>query len=258
MLKKGNIVKSTILLIILVILAISVCFSEVYAWFYEASTANAIISGDVGSFYFTTNGKFEGNIELTPGAPGTEAGEHYFTYENGAIPYMYPGQTAKVKLILSNENSNVPVNFKIRIKSSGNHLPKDCILTVIDEGKEYVHLISELEKTGEIIYPPATQDALAGSERVKKLAAGATQEVLVYITWPKSEPGKGILASNDYYPYKDNTGNYDDNAKNAGDIQFMRESCLKKDENGSWIVQDETPRKQFKVIFEITAEQATE
>lgn len=257
MLKKGNIVKSTILLIILVILAISVCFSEVYAWFYEASTANAIISGDVGSFYFTTNGKFEGNIVLTPVAPGTEAGEHNFTYENGAIPYMYPGQTAIVKLILSNENSNVPVNFKIRIKSSGNHLPKDCILTVIDEGNEYVHLISKLETTREIIYPPATQDAPADSERVKELAVGEKQEVLVHITWPKSEPGKGILARNDY-PYKDKTGNYDDNAKNAGDIQFMRESCLIKDENDSWIVQDETQRKQFKVIFEITAEQATE
>ena len=257
MLKKGNIVKSTILLIILVILAISVCFSEVYAWFYEASTANAIISGDVGSFYFTTNGKFEGNIELTPGAQGTEAGEHNFTYQNGDIPYMYPGQTAKVKLILSNENSNVPVNFKIRIKSSGNHLPKDCILTVIDEGYEYVHLISELETTREIIYPPATLDAPVGRERVKKLAEGARQEVLVYITWPKSKPGEGILAKNDY-PYKDNTGNYDDNDKNAGDIQFMQDSCLIKNENGSWIVQDETQRKQFKVIFEITAEQATE
>ena len=257
MLKKGNIVKSTILLIILVILAISVCFSEVYAWFYEASTANAIISGDVGSFYFTTNGKFEGNIVLTPGALGTEAGEHYFTYQKGDIPYMYPGQTAKVKLILSNENSNVPVNFKIRIKSSGNHRPKDCILTVIDEGKEYVHLISELETTGEIIYPPATQDALAGSERVKELAAGDKQEVHVHITWPESQPEGGILAWNDY-PYKDNTGNYDDNAKNAGDIQFMQDSCLIKGENGSWIVQDKTQRKQFKVIFEITAEQATE
>ena len=258
MLKKGNIVKSTILLIILVILAISVCFSEVYAWFYEASTANAIISGDVGSFYFTTNGKFEGNIELTPGEPGTEAGEHNFTYQKGDIPYMYPGQTAKVKLILSNKNSNVPVNFKIRIKSSDNHLPKDCILTVIDKGNEYVHLISELETTGEIIYPPATQDAPADSERVKKLAVGATQEVHVHITWPESKPGDGILAMNDY-PYKDViTGNYDDNAKNAGDIRFMQESCLIKDENGSWIVQDKTQRKKFKVIFEITAEQATE
>lgn len=222
--KKVNVTKPAIVLIISVILAVSVCFCAVYAWFLENSTAKATISGEVLSFYFTANGKFNEQVTFS------EA-ENNFTYEKSPNG-MFPGQKIMATLTLSNENSNVDAIYKISIKNSNeNHYPKDCLITVksVDNDEGYSR---NTFSQSEIVYPVSSNtDKYQSDPSYALLRAGQKKVIKVTIEWPFSYGDIPSGASE----YK----NADQ--KNAGDMDFM---SLSKENS-----------KTFALVLDVVAEQ---
>ncbi len=244
--KKGKITKTSILLIVLVILAISVCSSRVYAWFVNSPTSTASISGGtVMSFYFSVNGEFNGNMVIEESKDNTVT-DNTFVYLNENINGMAPGQTIHAQLTLSNKDSSVGANYQIKIKdmmtqksegSNGqevvevieNYYPKDCLLSVKLKGAENNLIDNKLLSSVDVFYPVA-DSADADANGFATIAAGAELQLEIFIAWPLA------------YDENIHTDIFDDEfAKNTADMEFMRDS----NENN----------KKFRVLFEVNAEQ---
>lgn len=225
MLRKVKITKATILLIVSFMIAISVCFSTVYAWFLHSTKAGASISGKVVDFRFTTNGKFQEKVEITA---GETIGNQTFTYKYPEVNGMFPGQAITAKLYLSNKESDLGARYKIFYKDSNTDaFPKDCLLEVKDSNNSTV-LAPALISSVNQIYP--------GNGEYRELEAGASEELTLILTWPREyeDIPSGITVP----------GYTDATAKNAGDMEYLK-SC-RAHKNGE---------KDFSVTFEVVAEQ---
>lgn len=226
--KKSHIARSTVLLVILLVLAITVCFSEVYAWFYESTTAKANVSAGVLSFYFTTNGEFNKDVTITETSPSV-------TFSKTELKGMCPGQTMTVKLTLSNEGSNVGAMYQIKLKPESSRYPQDCLITVKNSANQGYNRNFVKQANG-LVYPVAgsNTDIYSEDTTYAYLAAGDSTQVTLTIEWP--------MDYEDIPPTDRPTGfSYiDDTTKNEGDLAFMQESNA------------ENP---FKLVFEVTAQQ---
>ncbi len=227
--RKVNITKTTVLLAIAIILAVSVCFSAVYAWFYTSTDANANIDGKVLNFYFTTNGTFNENITITEG-------DGYLTYEKDPKTGMFPGQKMNVKLVLSNEASNVDAIYKISVKGEENDkYPPDCLLYIKNAEGEGYERWTFVPDT--VIYPTESNtDKYSADGTYAFLKAGEKKELMLTVEWPLEygDIPEGV------------TGIYaDEDEKNSGDMNFLL-SC--KDAEGNIT-------ERFSLTLRISAEQ---
>ena len=217
--RKNNLSKRTVMLIISVILVVSVCFSAVYAWFFDKSSARANISGEVLNFDFRINGSYKGEMLITAG-DAISADKFIYTVEPKTG--MFPGQKIEANIILSNLYSDLSADYKIIVKSC--HVPEDCIMYLRDSsGKGYGRWTF---KPGDEVYPTS------------KLSAGSKNVLTLTLEWPRDYK-KYIEGSTIYTPYKST------DEKNAADMAFL-ESC--RGNNGAII-------KNFSVVLEVQAEQ---
>ncbi len=211
MLKKANkhnanMKKTTILLVLSVILVITVCFSAAYAWFFENTSAKANVSGEVLSFYFTANGKFNEEIVLSAGDTSDNANFKYLHQPNG----FYPGQEIQIKLTLSNKLSNLDAIYKITAKDINNK-PVDCVLEVRDSNTVYYEMGNF--ENGSSVYPTTVStDRYSADDSFAFMQVGQQKELIITIKWPYDYADIPAGLDCDYT---------DDESKNAGDLEYL-------------------------------------
>ncbi len=227
MFRKLNSSKTALLLVVAVILAVSVCFSAVYAWFYTNSFANATVSAKVLNFNFTANSTFNQDLSFTD-----ETGNSLFVY-TAKPDGMFPGQTATATLELSNTQSNLDARYKLTFNATDANFPEDTILTitdVTDEAKEVVYYKGCLGNLtdGDSVLPGSND---ADNDGYIILATGKTQKFEIEFYWP--------------YSYEDFPSHVNGNPfnsadeKNAADLEYYKDNTS----------------KSFKVSFKLDAEQ---
>ncbi len=236
--QKSNMIKPTVLLVVSVILVISVCFSSAHAWFLKQASSKADITGETVRFYFTTNGKFNQDITLTP-TDGASADNTHFRYVNEPKSGMFPGQQIRVALNLSNKNSDLDAIYKVSIKDIVN-LPPDCYIKA--EWKSVNKAVYRTYLNGDkVLFPSeATEEhyLYADDTAYAYLPAGQSQQLTFTIAWMYSLQDIDSTIRNDCV-YKS------DEEKNAGDMAYL---TANQDENGNMV-------NNFSLKFNIYAEQ---
>ncbi len=244
--KKTNIKKATILLVIVILLATTVCVSGVYAWFTQSGKADAEISGEILYFDFKVNDSYDEKIILTDSGDNPNV-EYEKVNTDGEVTYpegMFPGQTMKFNLKLSNVSSDVDAICRIRIKELTDFCPDDLVITVKNNTDNEVFasyitgrsVVYPVPGSNSNIYTKIDPDTKE-KEYFAILPAGQTREFSVELYWPY-EFGEMETIGLSNSPYSDAS------EKNKGDIDYMRKS---RNDDGS--------RNPFRLTLEVYAEQ---